>query len=220
LTSINLLCHPNRVEIDIPEGSYSFWKKLTLIIVFLAITPLTLFASTISLIALSHTSGISNQSEEDIVNYSLPGAQVYASLPSTFPSISGEIVASDARGDIIENFLKKYGSPLEPYSEFMIQTSDKYNLDYRLLAAIAMKESGLCKAIPDESYNCWGWGIHSKGTLKFSSFEEGIETVSKGLKESYIDKGYGTVEEIMTKYAHPDSTTWAEGVLQYMNQMK
>lgn len=188
--------------------------------VFLAITPLTLFASAISLIALSHTSSVPNGKDLNIVNYSIQGAQVYASLPSTFPSISGKIVATDARGDILEKFMKKYNSPLEPYSEQIVQTSDKYNLDYRLLAAIAMKESGLCKAIPEESYNCWGWGIHSKGTLRFSSFEEGIETVAKGLKESYIDKGYGTVEEIMTKYAHPDSTTWAEGVLQYMSQMR
>lgn len=208
------------METDTPEGGYSFIRRLTLIVVFLAITPLTLFASAISLIALSHTSSVPNGKDLNIVNYSIQGAQVYASLPSTFPSISGKIVATDARGDILEKFMKKYNSPLEPYSEQIVQTSDKYNLDYRLLAAIAMKESGLCKAIPEESYNCWGWGIHSKGTLRFSSFEEGIETVAKGLKESYIDKGYGTVEEIMTKYAHPDSTTWAEGVLQYMSQMR
>jgi hypothetical protein len=56
--------------------------------------------------------------------------------------------------------------------------------------------------------------------LGFDSFEEGIEIVSKGLKEYYIDLGYVTVEEIMKKYAHPDSTTWAEGVSYYMLQME
>jgi hypothetical protein len=129
-------------------------------------------------------------------------------------------VESDARPDILKNYLKKYNSPLEPFAQFIVQTSDKHQLDYRLITAIAMKESGLCKVIPEGSYNCWGWGIHSAGTLGFNSYEEGIETVSVGLKENYIDKGYVTVEEIMQKYAHPDSTTWAEGVLLYMDQMK
>lgn len=208
------------MEIDIPQDRYVFLRKLILILVFLTITPLTLLASVISLVSLSHSSSKPETALYDFNHNFLPGAQIYASLPSTFPSVSGKIIFSDARVDIIKNFLEKYNSPLEPYSELIVQTSDKYSLDYRLISAIAMKESGLCKAIPEESYNCWGWGIHSKGTLKFSSFDEGIEIVSKGLKDNYIDKGYTTVEEIMTKYAHPDSTTWADGVLQYMAQMK
>ena len=106
------------------------------------------------------------------------------------------------------------------YADFIVQTADKYGLDFRLLTAIAQKESGLCRVIPEGSNNCWGWGIHSEGTLGFDSYEEAIETVSKGLKENYIDLGYVSVEEIMAKYAHPSSTTWAEGVSFYMNQMR
>jgi hypothetical protein len=74
--------------------------------------------------------------------------------------------------------------------------------------------------MPEGCNNAWGWGIHSEGTLCFDTWEEGIETVSKGLREFYFDLGYETVEEIMGKYAHPDSTTWAEGVLLYMAQME
>lgn len=207
------------MEIDL-HYRFFFLRKLVLIVVFLTITPLTLIVSVVSLISLSNSTQTIDSSPNKSQSSSIPGAQIYASLPETFPSVSGKIIFSDARIDIIKNFLSKYNSPLSEHSEFIVKTSDKYSLDYRLITAIAMKESGLCKIIPEESYNCWGWGIHSKGTLMFDSYDEGIETVSKGLKENYIDKGFTTVEEIMTKYAHPDSTTWADGVLQYMDQMK
>jgi len=89
------------------------------------------------------------------------------------------------------------------------------------LAAIGMKESGLGKAMPyDDCHNAWGYGIHSEGILCFDSWPEGIEAVSSGLKHNYLDKGYVSVEEIMTKYAHPDSTTWADGVNHYLGQIE
>ena len=109
---------------------------------------------------------------------------------------------------------------MEPYADFIIQTADKYGLDYRLITAIAQKESGLGRAMPKDCNNAWGWGIHSEGTLCFDTWEEGIEAVSKGLKEYYIDEGYDTVPKIMKKYAHPSSTTWAEGVENYMSQLE
>ena len=116
--------------------------------------------------------------------------------------------------------MAKYNSPLEPHSEFIIKTADKYNLDYRLLVAIAMKESGLCKVIPEGTHNCWGWGIHSKGTLGFDSYQEGIEIVSRGLKENYLDIGLMSVEEIMSKYIpHSPGGAWAYGVSVYMKEI-
>jgi len=82
------------------------------------------------------------------------------------------------------------------------------------------KESNLCKIIPPETYNCWGWGIHSKGTLGFSSFEEGIETVSQGLKKTTSTKDFRTIEEIMSKYTPLSNGSWAEGVNQFMQEME
>src|SRR3989344_3453936 len=191
---------------------FALSKKLILIITFFAITPLTLLISSFSLLAINQhktTEGVKISDKE------LPqkGVQIYASLPSNIPGVSGKVIAGDARPQILAEYLKNRGSPLLGYEEFIVSTADKYKLDYRLLVAIAQKESGLCRVIPENSYNCWGWGIHSKGTLRFESYQQGIETVSQGLKEKYIDLGYTTVEEIMTKYAHPSSTTWADGVI-------
>lgn len=198
----------------------STWKKALFVIIFFLVAPITLFTGFISLITLKNTN-LDEQSPEVKTHsyFQNTGAQVFASLPNTFPSISGEVKGADSREGLLKLYLSKNDSPLYPFAKYIIEISDKYGLDWRLTTAIAKKESGLCRAIPPGSNNCWGWGIHSKGTLGFDSLPEGIETVSLGLKNYYIDEGYKTVEEIMTKYAHPLSTTWAEGVLLYMDEI-
>ncbi|MBU0570020.1 glucosaminidase domain-containing protein, partial [Patescibacteria group bacterium] len=208
-------------KIDEQEDPSSFIKKFILILVFFAITPIALISSVVSLVAITNSSAGAVLGESvSIIESPQPGVQVFASLPSDFPGISGEIVEKDARGELIRQFLDKYNSPIEPYAKFIVNKSDEYGLDFRLLTAIAMKESGLGKAMPNpDCNNAWGYGIHSAGTLCFDTWEEGIDYVSRGLKENYADKGYVTVEEIMTKYAHPDSTTWADGVNMYMEKI-
>jgi len=201
--------------------SENFIKKIIFILVFFTITPLTLFSSIFSLIVLSNSFGDGEKkAEQNLFSFPKPGLNVYAALPNSYPSFSGQVIAGDARPEIIRNYLIKHNSPLAPYADFIVETADKYGLDYRLTTAIAQKESGLGRAMPKDCHNAWGWGIHSEGTLCFDSWEEGIEAVSKGLKENYIDKGYDTVQKIMKKYAHASSTTWAEGVLMYMEQLE
>jgi hypothetical protein len=94
----------------------------------------------------------------------------------------------------------------------MVRISDKYSLDYRLLAAISMQESNACKAIPPGSFNCWGFGIYGGHVTKFDSYVDGMETVAKGLKEDYVDKGLITPKDIMSKYTPSSNGSWAKGV--------
>lgn len=188
-------------------------KAIVLCALFFLITPLTLAISIFSLVAL-------NDKNTTSVLASHTGVQIYASLPEFVPSLSGSPGTADARPQIIRQYLKDYGSPLEQYAELIVKTADKYNLDFRLITAIAQQESNLCKHIPPGSYNCWGWGIHSRGTLGFESFEEGIETVSKGLRKHYLDKGFLTAEEIMSKYTPSSPGSWARGVNLFMSDME
>ena len=195
-------------------------RKIFLLILFLTFTPVTLLSSIISLVSI--TTEKKTQEKEAILRQSLPKyeTRVYAPLEiNDFPTVFSEVIVDDARIEIVRNYLQKNKSPLLPHADVLVNTADKYGLDYRLLPAIAQKESGLCRVIPPESHNCWGWGIHSKGTLMFDNYPEAIETVAKGLKEKYIDLGYVTPDQIMKKYAHPDSTTWADGVKMYMAQL-
>lgn len=204
------------------EDDVSFWKNLILVAVFFVVTPLTLGISLFSLFSLK-TSTISakqNTSTSNLLVSPESGVRVFASLPAVFPSVSQQITSADARPEILKQYMKNYGSPLAPYSDLIVQTADKYSLDYRLITAIAQQESNICKIIPPESYNCWGWGITGSGTLGFSSYENGIEIVSKGIKTEYIDKGYTTINEIMSKYTPQSNGSWAEGVNEFMSEMQ
>jgi len=138
----------------------------------------------------------------------------------TSATLKSKIIAGDARPILIKNYLDSYHSPLAPFGDVIYETSQRYGLDYRLLVAIAQQESNLCKKIPEGSYNCWGWGIHSRGTLMFSSFPEAIEEVARGLKENYIDMGYVTPEQIMKKYTPLSNGSWAAGVNQFMEEIE
>lgn len=202
------------------EENFSFWKNLILVVVFFAITPVTLGISLYSLFSLKSTSLIPPIVDTNLISSPQSGVRVYASLPIKQSVISDSVESGDARSEIIRQYLESYSSPLTPYSEFIVSVADQYSLDFRLITAIAMQESNLCKIIPPGSYNCWGWGIHSEGTLGFNSFAEGIETVSKGLREEYLDKGYSTVEEIMSKYTPLSNGSWAHGVNQFMTEMQ
>ena len=116
----------------------------------------------------------------------------------------------------IELFFRvnRNNAPLADYAEKFVEVANKYGLDYRLLPAIATVESGGGKS-NFRSYNAWGWG--NKG---FTSFEEGIEVVGKGLKMGYVDKGRDTVEEIAPVYCPPNYKNWARSVNQFMFEIE
>ena len=203
------------------EESYLFWKNLILIVVFLTIAPLTLVTSLFSLVSLSNSSRTSPEDRGQVLGKIAPsGFKVYASLPTDLPGISGAALAADARVEIIRQYLSNYNSPLFSYADLIVSAADEYQVDFRLTTAIAQKESNLCKIIPPDSYNCWGWGIHSQGSLGFTSYEEGIREVTAGIAKDYLKKGYNTIEKIMSKYTPLSNGSWALGVNQFMSEME
>lgn len=128
-----------------------------------------------------------------------------------------EFKTSDIRIVNLKYFFRKYNSVLYEKAEYVVKAADTYGLDYRLLPAIAMQESNLCKYIYQNSHNCWGWGIYGGKVTRFSSYEEAIDTISRGIKTQYIDKGLKTPEEIMSKYTPPSDGSWAHGVNTFLN---
>ena len=126
----------------------------------------------------------------------------------------------DKRVAVLKAFLRQHDSPLYDQADFIVKVSDQYELDYRLLPAIAMQESTACKAIPVNSYNCWGWGIYGTTVTRFASYQEGIDTVAKGLKTNYIDRGLKTPEEIMRKYTPSSNGSLALGVNTFVDVLE
>lgn len=130
---------------------------------------------------------------------------------------------SDARALLVARFLERHSSPLTPYDHYgqvFVDLADKNGFDFRLLPAIAMQESNLCKRIPENTYNCLGFGIHERGTLAFESYEANFERAARELKANYIDIGLTTPEKIMTKYTPSSNGSWADSVNQWMAEMR
>ncbi len=145
----------------------------------------------------------------------------YAALPAPLNIIKFAIGQKDARVQVVQSFFASYNSPLTPYAEHIVATADKYNIDHRLLPAIAMQESNLCKKIIKNSYNCWGYGIYGKNVVTFKNYQEAIETITKTLAKDYKTKrGLVTPEQIAMRYTAPSSKeNWVKGVTHFMTEI-
>lgn len=115
----------------------------------------------------------------------------------------------------IIKILKRYDSPLTDSAEQFIKVCFNYSLPCYLLPSIAGLESTFGHFIYPDSYNPFGWG---GGYIKFKSWDEAIETVGKGLKVNYIEKGAESVDEI--GFIYSESPTWANRVSWFIKQFE
>jgi len=143
-----------------------------------------------------------------------------SSAPSNQDNFKAGVILGDSRAANLKAFFRKHGSLLYDYADLIVQVSDQYQFDYRLLPAIAMQESNLCRVIPDDSHNCWGWGIYGTTVTKFDSYEEAIKTIAEGIKKEYIDKGLVTASAIMQKYTPASPGSWAHGVNTFLKALE
>ncbi len=112
----------------------------------------------------------------------------------------------------VRRYLESRNAPLAPYTKEFVKAAHEYGIDYRLVAAISIIESsgGLHTF---RTYNAWGWG-----KMNFSSWEEGIWTVSKGLGKYYA-RGLTTPQRISVYYCPPTASEWARKVSFVMGQI-
>ena len=115
----------------------------------------------------------------------------------------------------IETVLKRYNSPMADEGDAFVKACIKYQIDCYLLPSIAGLESTFGKFIWPNSYNPFGW---ARGYMMFKTWAEGIDTVGKGLRKGYLNKGALTVEDIGPIYS--ESPTWAIRVNYFINQFE
>ena len=190
-------------------------RKVFLLAVFSLLTPLVMVIS----LSLLYRSYLPNYS---LVALDASPKVAFAALPAASGTLKISFVEQDARKAIVRDFFKKYKSDLLPFADEVVNTADKYGLDYRLIPAIAMQESNLCHKLTGKlkgSYNCWGFGVYGKIVTKFDNYQQAIETVTKTLAIQYKAKGLETPDQIMTKYTPGSNGSWANGVNQFMNQL-
>ncbi|HEY5601191.1 MAG TPA: hypothetical protein VIK81_03850 [Patescibacteria group bacterium] len=194
-------------------------KKASLIFAWLFIAPLTLIIALLASNQTFDTNPNVSKVKGISINSVLP-YKLYTAVPGQVGAQSAQVYSADARGEILKQFLEDINSPLALYSDFIVEMSDKYQIDFRLITAISMQESSGGKVIPSDSYNAWGF---ENGATEFSSWEHAIERVAKTLKEGYYDKGLVTPEQIMPKYAPPSvekGGPWAKGVQYFMDVLE
>lgn len=138
------------------------------------------------------------------------------SIPNTFAILdSSKDVAVEAsaittledtirkdKADAIDAYFNKYDAPLKGYGMKFVLEAEENGIDWRLLPAIAMRESTggkhACKSVPNSVF---GYGSCK---LSFSSIDESIEIVARSLggnnpktAHHYDDK---TTLQILKKY--------------------
>ncbi len=198
------------------QGLNEMKRKFFLLASYFTVTPLLLLFIMFYTLYIIHDADPHTKK-----NFTLftPGV-TYKALPQDVKGISLQAESVDARESALKEFFKRYSSPLEDHAKEVVLAADKYGIDYRLLPAIAMQESGLCKKIPKDSYNCWGFGIYGKKVTRFENYPQAINTVSKTLATEYIAKGYDNPEKIMQKYTPSSNGSWAESVVFFMEKIE
>lgn len=126
--------------------------------------------------------------------------------------------AKENRVVVLKAYLEQYDSPLANHAQTFIDEADKNNLDWKLVAAIAGVESYFGQMIPPYSNNGWGYGVYGNNVRTFSSWDDGISTVSQALRSDYLGKNPETnVYQIGSKYAADPH--WAVKVTNFMNSI-
>ncbi len=122
----------------------------------------------------------------------------------------------DQKAKILADYLAQYDSPLQYNAQDFIDAANTYSLDWKMVAAISGVESTFGKQIPG-GYNGWGWGVYGNQAIFFNSWKEAIYTISKGLKENYIDKELTEPYSINQVYAV--SPYWGKRGPYFMNDL-
>lgn len=113
----------------------------------------------------------------------------------------------------VEALYKKYNAPMANNAEHLVRTSKKYGVDYKLIVAISITESGGGVSC-FRSYNPFGWGQRD-----FTSFNEAISVVTQGIANGYYAKGLNTVEEMAPVYNGANPEHWAGSINKVIAQL-
>lgn len=116
--------------------------------------------------------------------------------------IAQEEVARKEKAEFIDSFFRSYKSPLEGYGMKFVVEAEKNDIDWRLLPAIAMRESTggkhACKSVPNSVF---GYGSCK---ISFESIDKSIEIVALSLGGNNPNTAHHynnkTTTQILKKY--------------------
>lgn len=145
------------------------------------------------------------------------GGVVFAQTQDTKVDSQIQAKKSDIETKILTGYLSQFNSPLQYHAQDFVDAAKTHNVDWKLVPAIAGVESTFGKFIPG-GYNAWGWGVYGTQAIYFTSWRDGIFTVTKGLKENYINKGLTDPYSMNTIYAA--SPFWGGRVSYFITELE
>jgi len=129
------------------------------------------------------------------------------------------VVEKDTRAARIDAYFARFSLPLTGYGAQFVAVADKYNLDWRLLPAIGMRETTGGKFACHN--NPFGWGSCK---IKFTSFANAIDHVGMHLGGEHIntDQYYKnrTSEEKLHYYNGTVIKTYVREVVKIMDRIE
>lgn len=139
--------------------------------------------------------------------------------PDVKTPLKEEVVSKklDREARVLASYLEYRNSPLQYNAQDFVDAAKEYNLDWKMLPAIAGVESTFGKFIPG-GYNAWGWGVYGTNAIYFKSWKEAIFTISQGLRENYLNKGLNNPYAINKVYAA--SPHWGGRVTFFMRDLE
>lgn len=154
-------------------------------------------------------------SKKALTTLTLLSFLVLAPLPK---SQSAPCISSAA----IDAYLQAKSSPLGGTGNIFIANGLQSNVDPRLIVAIAGAESSFGTRICAD-FNAWNWfwcygqntcGANPCGNSPFNSWEEGITSVTRGIRR-YFNRGYTTIPLIGGRYCADGCENWVPNVTRF-----
>lgn len=142
--------------------------------------------------------------------------------------LAAAIEGEDARELLLKTFILKFQptSPMLPFTAAFITAADTYDLDYRLIPAIAMCESNLGSRMPTkDSFNAWGIAVYTgqQNGKVFNDWPHAIDWVGKYIREKYYNRSITDLVEIGAIWAPPSAdneNSWARCVAGFMDKIR
>lgn len=136
----------------------------------------------------------------------------------SFVSPFGEVGAAPGiTAERIDQYLGEKGSPLSGLGSAFVEAGRVHDVDPRLVVAVAGAETSFGTRICAE-YNAWNWFYLNRNQCSpnaFSSWEEGVNRVTKGLREVYLSQNRTTIERIAERYTATERDTWIRNVTRF-----
>jgi hypothetical protein len=141
-------------------------------------------------------------------------AQTPAPPPSTFDYSAVSPTAAQ-----IDGYLARKRSPMSGLGESFSRLGQEYNVDPRLVVAIAGAETTFGGHVCAER-NAWNWFYRRNCPQSpFPTYEAGLERVAKFMRLSYINRGYDSIELIRYKYCAAGCENWIPLVTTFYREM-